>query len=186
MASEGPRPLTLLTPGNACPDVTAEDVDYLVDVLQLDGNKTESDLDEEIIAKAIALGIDVGSPPLEGIAPRASTSTASLSPCQTRGYTSSSAHSSSTSQSSVSDAFAGSTAKGTLKPRRWSGALDFSIYDEYVAGLGPNISQPKFAKAGATDGASQARKKGSITNIKNGIMTLMPWGRRSSKPDITM
>ena len=185
MASEGLRPFTPLTPRNAYPDVTAEDVDYLVEVLQLDGNKTESDLDEDIIAKASALGIDVGSPRLEGTSPRASASTASLSPCQTRGYTPSSVHSSATSRSSVPDAFAGSSAKGTLKPRRWSGALDFSIYDEYVAGLGPNISQPKFAKAGAADEAPQSRKKGSMANIKDGIMTLMPW-RRPSKPDITV
>lgn len=188
MASAGVQPFPALTPGDACPGVTAEDVDYLVDVLRLDSNKTESDLDEEIIAKASALGIDVGSPRLGCPTPRASASTSSLSPCQTRDFAPSSVQSSATSRSSVPDAFSGSSAKGTLRPRRWSGALDFSIYDEYVAQLGPNISQPKFAKASgaADDEAPQTRKKGGMATLKNGIMTLMPWGRKSSKAGIAM
>ena len=185
MAAVEHQPFAPFTPGKACDDVTAEDADYLVDVLQLDdSSKTETDLDDEIIAEASALGIDVGILRPEGAARRTSDSTASLSPCQTRGYAPSSVHSSATPRSSVTDAFAGSSAKGTLKPRRWSGALDFSIYDEYVAGLGPNISQPKFAK-GVADEPPPTRKR-SIANIKSGIMTLMPWGRRSSKPDITV
>lgn len=191
MASADPQPFPSFAPNNACPAIVSpEDVDYLVDVLGLDGGKSESDLDDEVLAKAGALGIDVTSLSAAELAPTpsAARSTASLPPCR-RVPTLSTAQSSATSHSSVLDSFptTTTTTKRPADSRRLSETLTFSLYDEYLAQLGPNIKQPKFAKA-LTDGdvgqvnpprLGPAKKKGTSIFV-SGFMTRMPWVKRSS------
>lgn len=170
--------MSTLPPNDVCPAIVSpEDVDYLVDVLRLDRGKSESDLDDEILAKAGALNIDITNIPTadQGPTSRGSLSTASFPACR-RGLTPSTLQSSATSHSSVLDTM---PTRRPADPRRWSETLDFSLYDKYVSHLGPNMSQPKFVKSAAGGplrfGLS---KKKSMANFRSGFMTRMPWGKR--------
>ncbi|MBE3112857.1 MAG: hypothetical protein IMZ46_20490 [Acidobacteria bacterium] len=189
MASADVQPFPTLAPNNACPNIVSpEDVDYLVDVLGLDGGKSESDLDDEVLAKAGALGIDVTTLSALAMAPasRVSGSTGSLPTCR-RVPTLSTAQSSATSYSSILNTFPAVTStKGPPNTRRWSETLDFSLYDRYLAQLGPSIAQPKFAKARADGDAGEStsprlgpsKKKGNSI-FGSGFKSRMLWGKRA-------
>lgn len=185
MASAPPLPLTAFSPNHACPAiVSSEDVDYLVDVLRLDNGKSESDLDDEILAKAGALSIDITNLPTADQCPTPglSVSTAPFPACH-RGLTPSTLQSSAASSSSVFETMPAATStKHPADLRRWSETLDFSLYKEYVSQLGPNMSQPKFAKGRAATGGPLHfgfSKKKSISTFRSGFMTRMPWGKRA-------
>ena len=183
MASAVVPPLTALAPNHACPAIVSpEDVDYLLHVLRLDGGKSESDLDDEILAKAGALGIDITNLPVigqgQGPVSDVSESVASLPACR-RDLTPSTSQSSATSRSSMLEA-----APTTRPPnaRRWSDTLTFSLYDKYVLELGPNMTQPKLAKGAATEGAPPRfgfpKKKKTIANFTRPFKARKLWGKR--------
>ena len=178
-------PLDALAPNGACPAIVSpEDVNYLVDVLHLDDGKSESDLDEEVLSRAGALGIDITSLPVldQGSASHVSDSTASFTGCP-RGLTPSTLQSSATSSSSALEVMPSAMPlKRPANARRWSETLTFSLYDKYVSELGPNITQPKFAKSLAGGGGPLRfgfPKKKNIASFTIPFKTRMPWGKKS-------
>ncbi|SPO00060.1 related to ariadne-2 protein [Cephalotrichum gorgonifer] len=180
---------------NSCPAIVASgDVDYLVDVLRLDNGKSESDLDDEVAAKASALGIDVSVTRVAPTAGQGPTSSVTNSPvsfptCGTRSLAPSSQATtirSLTAPSLVPDVSPStSSTKLASEPRRRSDTLGFSVYDRYLAQLGPNITQPKLVKSLSTTNAGEKNQTlfglpttSTLANFKNGFKTRMLWGKK--------
>lgn len=200
-SAASPQPHPAFAPNNACPEVvTLDDTDYsyLVEVLRLDGGKSESDLDDEVMAKASALGIDTTDTSSSAAAERGPTSSPpdSFPGCRSRSLLAQSSSKATTASSITSHSFTfdafptTSWTKRSSDPPRFSETLDFSLYDKYLSQLGPNITQPKLVKALAVTVAGEPRpirfgfpKTGSIANFRNGFKTRMLWGRKPS--DVT-
>ena len=170
---------------------TADDVEYLAEVLRPDGDKSEAELDEELIAKATALGIDASrSSTVERSAP-SSPGGATTPSCARTPPSSSRATFRSISTSHSCPNFKTLPLNRTggvgADSRRWSQTLGFALYDKYLAQLGPNITQPKFLKTKVANGQDQPRRKrfsftgkGGISIITNGFKTRIRWTRRAA------
>lgn len=179
----------LVLTDSSCPALLNSDgdADYLVDVLSADSNKTETELDEQLITEAAALGIDTTQPTIN-VDKRITSSLDSLiysfsTDAQTRPRTNSTA----TSQCLSSTPNTPSVAEIpiTANPRRWSESLSFDLYDKYLSHLGPNITQPKYVRAQIPEDTNTTRPKRtpfsrrtSIANFRIGIKTRISWKKR--------
>jgi hypothetical protein len=175
-------PAAFPTTKTCSPVVMAEDVDYLVEVLRLDIGKSESDLDDEVLKRASALGIVAikqlhatvdATTKFDGPSPALSIRRSRLSfPASSFGTAASSA-------SLTSASFTIDTSPTTTPPtrssdsRRWSESLELSLYDDYLSQLEPGT--PKSTSGGAlnsgesTPTRSVAEKKGGIATLKKGF-----------------
>lgn len=188
MATAALPPFPTVSPNDACPAIVSpEDLDYLVEVLRLDGDKSESDLDNDVMAKAAELGIDITALPVAEQDPptsRVSDSSASFPPCRRELTSSTSSQSSATSHSWDLD-IVPTTTTLTKRPsdaRRCSDTLSFSVYDKYISQLSPNISQPKFVKGVGAGEPGHVRfgfgTKRSLASFTNGFKTRKLWGKK--------
>lgn len=178
------------TDSSLCPtSPRPEDGDYLVDVLRSKTGTTETELIEKLVAEAANLGIDTAQP----LANAEKSVTSSLdfllhsfsSDAQT--CANSTACTLSQCPSSAPDSPSLTDISGTLSPRRWSEALDFDVYEKYLSYLGPNITQPKYARTSDSEAADTLRvkrgpfsKKTGISNLKLGIKSRISWKKRAA------
>ena len=132
------------------------DAVYSCEVLGQTGGKTEADIDQELAAKASALGIQLPAADHDGAADGQVSSASSgdesaRTVAMHHGRTASTSsdetvHSSLTLQSSRQSAVTPVTLREAPNPaaRKRSKSLNFAPYDRYLGQLNPALHQPKF------------------------------------------
>jgi hypothetical protein len=165
--------------------------EYLREVLRLGGDKSEKAVDDELVAKASALGISISRPSTSDKRNTSSAESAStVVTYHARTFSSASNGSASTALTSHSSVFHGPTTNSpvvTTVSRRRSKSLSFSHYEKYLTQIDPHINQPKFLKEPPpetidTSGQSlfSVSTKRSFFSIKRGIKSRMRWRKKSS------
>ncbi|PKS09457.1 hypothetical protein jhhlp_004073, partial [Lomentospora prolificans] len=175
-----------------CPTLlNTDDADYLVDVLCAENSKTETELDEQLISEAAALGIDTTLPAIN-IEKRIGSSLDSLiNSFSTDSQTRPTSRSTSTSQCPSSTPNSPSVAEIAIpaNPRCWSESLGFEIYDKYLSYLGPNITQPKYVRTQVPEHTDASRPRRapfprgtSIANLRIGLRARISWKKQRPNP----
>lgn len=167
------------------------DAAFVIEVLH--SGHTEEQLEEELVAKATALGITIPRPPSpveRDNCPGAESDT-TLSSSHNRSTSSSSdetadvAISSNQPERPNESADAAGPALPLPAPRVRSRSLNFSTYDKYLSQVEPNLCQPKFLKLtpAAVDSARTAfgiQTRKSYISIKNGLKNRVRWKKQPS------
>lgn len=171
------------------PRCDLDDAAFVVEVL-LSGH-TEEQLEEDLVAKATALGISIPRPPSP---PKnhdcaGAESDATLSSSHARNTSSGlggtaivPVTSNQSSQPDPSTETQGPT-HPQPSPRAKPRSLNFSTYDKYLLQVEPNLCQPKFLKrttapTGSTQSAFSFRTNKSYISIKNGFKSRVRWKKR--------
>lgn len=166
------------------------DADYLAEVLRLTTEQSETNVDNELAAKAAALGISIARPSSHD-QPNGSLAAESEITVTNNGHvrslsagshgSSSTAVTSHSSTQAVSNADSASNAASRVRSK----SLNFSQYDKYLAQLEPNLNQPKFVTITPSESAPSifsVSTRRSYVSIKNGLKTKIRWKRKSSTP----
>ncbi|KAI8274003.1 hypothetical protein K4K60_010146 [Colletotrichum sp. SAR11_57] len=182
----------------ALPSPEDDEADYLDQVLRLSTQTTEAAIDEELVAKATALGISTSglTPENTDAGPESRASTVATQHVRTFSTASrNSASTTLTSHPSLNTApFTAATADvpPNSLARKRSKSLTFSHYDKYLSQLDPNIHQPKIQKAPlpavldpSTHSLFSVSTRRSYFSIKEGIRKIR-WKRRSALMESTI
>ncbi|KAH0430925.1 IBR domain-containing protein [Colletotrichum camelliae] len=182
----------------ALPSPEDDEADYLDQVLRLSTQTNEAAIDEELVAKAAALGISTSglTPDTTDGGPESRASTVATQHVRTFSTASrDSASTTLTSHPSLTTApFAAATADVSPNSlaRKRSKSLTFSHYDKYLSQLDPNIHQPKIQKAPppaaldpSTHSLFSVSTRRSYFSIKEGIRKIR-WKRRSALMESTI
>jgi hypothetical protein len=168
------------------------DAAYFNEVLRLPIEKSESHVEDELIAKAHELGL---SPVLLSRDKRYTSSAESASTALTyHGRTFSTASKGSASTDLTVHSFTlGPDASDSVSAdhsdeKRQSKTVSFSQYDKYLAAVDKNLDQPKFRKASAATADPSSKSlfsvstKRSLASVKSNIKNKMRWRRKSIQP----
>lgn len=172
------------------------EAEYRAQVLRLSSQRSEADVEEELVAKATALGI-----PTSRFAhdkrntSSAESQTSTIATQHVRTFSNASRDSASTTLTSHPSLHAVPIA-ADVPPhslaRKRSKSLSFSQYDKYLSQIDPNIHQPKIQKAPpAIPHDTTAHSLFSVTSrrsyfsIKEGIRKIR-WKRKSGLLESTM
>jgi hypothetical protein len=170
-----------------------DDAEYVARVLGLAVGKTESQLDDELDARAQKYGIPT-TPLFQNVTDKRYTSSAeSASTTQTphtRTFSTASNTSASTALTSHSSLFAPASSKVASKGKdgRPTKNLNFSQYEKYLSQVDKNLDQPKFRRAVVAPPEVSARSlfsvstKRSLFSIKSGVKNKLRWRRQSIQP----
>lgn len=170
-----------------------DSVIYATEVLRLGFDRTEQQHDDELDAKANALGVAV---PRQLTSDKRYTSSAqsASTACtnHTRTFSAGSNTTTSTAATDFSSLFAPPSPElkatdATPSQRSRPKSLNFTHYERYIARIGPNLDQPKNKKAPSPLDASSKSlfsvKTGrTLSNIKSGFRSKMRLRRRSIQP----
>lgn len=172
-----------------------DDAEYFMDVVEpKQGDRTsEKDMENDLIARAEALGISIRpQTPTERINIGAGSLTTVLSN-HVRNVSTSSNDTTDTDLTTPSSPTgpcpdSPGHAESPASPRARS-RLTFSHYDKYLAQVETDLDRPKFSKASLVADAPSlfgiASRK-SVVSIKNGIKAKVRWKRRSTISCATM
>lgn len=182
-------------PQSASPDMSQipelGDAVYFSEVLKLPVEKSESHVEDELIARARALGL---SPAPLSRDKRYTSSAESASTAITyHGRTFSTASNGSAStdvtvHSSIFDPAVSESASVEHSDKRGQKSLNFSQYDKYLSVVDKNLDQPKFRKAAvaAADPSSRSlfsvSTRRSLASVKSNIKSKIRWRRKSIQP----
>lgn len=170
------------------------DAAFVVEVL-LSGH-TEEQLEEDLIAKATALGVSIPRPP--SLAEKnGDESDDTLSSSHARNTSSGSAETAialvTSNQSSQPETRipTQSPTRPQPGPRARSRSLNFSTYDKYLSQLEPNLCQPRFLKrtpapTGSMPSVFSFRTRKSYISIKNGLKSRVLWRKRPCISSVTL
>lgn len=179
------------------PQDELNDAAFIVEVL-LSGH-TEEQLEDELVAKATALGVSIPRPPspAEKHDYSGADSDATLSSDHARNTSPDSGETAvahvTSGQSSQPDTSA--NPQGPIHtqpgPRARSRSLNFSTYDKYLSQVEPNLCQPKFlrrtpAPTGSAPNVLSFRTRMSYISIKNGLKTGVLWKKRPCISSVTL
>ncbi|KAI8304826.1 hypothetical protein K4K61_005871 [Colletotrichum sp. SAR11_59] len=182
----------------ALPSPEDDEADYLDQVLRLSTQTTEAAIDEELVAKATALGISTSGLTPENTAAGPESRASTVATQHVRTFSTASRDSASTtltSHPSLNTApFTAATADvpPNSLARKRSKSLTFSHYDKYLSQLDPNIHQPKIQKAPppavldpSTHSLFSVSTRRSYFSMKEGIRKIR-WKRRSALMESTI
>ncbi|TEA20413.1 putative E3 ubiquitin-protein ligase ariadne-2 [Colletotrichum sidae] len=182
------------------PSPEDDEAEYLDQVLCLPLQTSEAAIEEELVAKAAALGISTSGLSADSCNNYTAESRASTVATQhVRTFSTASRDSTSTTltshhSESVAALPASTPADAPPVPlaRKRSKSLTFSLYDKYLTQLDPNIHQPKIQKAPppiALDNSAHSlfsvTSRRSYFSIKEGIRKIR-WRRRSGLLESTV
>ncbi|KAF6834277.1 IBR domain-containing protein [Colletotrichum plurivorum] len=186
-------------PPTALPSPEDDDSEYRDQVLRLSSQATEADVENDLVAKATALGISTAALSPEkrntsSVESRAST----VATQHVRTFSTASCDSASTTLTSHPSLNATPATAAAVDPppnplvRKRSKSLTFSHYDKYLSQLDPNIHQPKIQKApppipldASTHSLFSVNSRRSYFSIKEGIRKIR-WRRRSALMESTI
>ncbi|KAK1750296.1 ribonucleases P/MRP protein subunit POP1 [Echria macrotheca] len=176
------------------------EVEYFDEVLHLPGGKTDVDVENELIAKATALGLEIPATiEPSGEEPSSSSDESGPGVGSHHGRTGSTSTNGSagtdlTSQTSHHSATIPPPLGEPTNPaatRRYSKNLSFSQYEKYLGQLDPALSQPKFHSPHAqqpgrsrTLFTSATKRKGMVKDFKRSLTTRLR--RRQSSSAATL
>lgn len=179
-----------LAPAGDSSQLEPGESDYCREVLQLPAGKTEAMAEEELVARANALGISTPQPLTDE---KRNTSSAESSSTvitfHVRTFSSASNDSASTDLTTHSSILDGPSPpiRAPAGLRRRSKSMSFSQYDKYLANIDPNINQPKFVKEPSPDRMDASAQslfsvstKRSLFSIKRGIKSRIRWRKKSA------
>jgi len=171
------------------------DAEYVRAVLRQPTSKTEDELDQELLAAAQKLGIDLSTPPIAATRPSTPSSDKRISSGTEPGAVAVTPARSHARTASATSNASGTTAayrttsnrsastlpqpERTLARKR-SKSLSFSQYDRYLSQVDPNLHQPKFlshtSSRSASDPASDTTFR-SVWLLKRGLTQRLKWRR---------
>ena len=169
------------------------DIDYFNDVLRLPTHKFETHIDDEVDARAIALGIPVSQ--LAKSDKRNTSSAESASTVatthHTRTFSTASHDSACTALTAHSSIYNPPSEKvppdAKSSTRSWANSLKFTQYDKYLLRLSPKLDQTKLLRpstppehTGAQSLFSVKTKK-SFLSVKSGLKKRMRWARKTTE-----
>ncbi|GKT96233.1 IBR domain-containing protein [Colletotrichum tofieldiae] len=157
-----------------------DEADYLVQVLRLSSEGSEAAIEEELVAKAKALGISTSRLSHEKRkTSSAESQTSTIATQHVRTFSTASRDSTSTTLTSHPSLHAvpiAADAPPHSLARKRSKSLGFSQYDKYLSQIDPNIDQPKIQKASppiahdtSTHSLFSVSSRRSYFSIKEGI-----------------
>lgn len=157
------------------------DIDYFLTVLQLPDGRTESQIEDDLVSKANALGISTAA-----VADKRITSSVESASTvyNARTFSMLSGGSTSTALTTHSSLFGPPTPE--LSSARQSKDLSFAQYDRYLAIIDPHHNHPKFLKAPPPpDPTTQSifsgkTNKRSLFNVKTGFK--LRWKKKTPQP----
>ncbi|EFQ26574.1 IBR domain-containing protein [Colletotrichum graminicola] len=162
------------------PSTEDDEAEYLTQVLHLAPEVSEAAIEDELIAKANALGISISRlSPEKRNTSSAESQTSTIATQHVRTFSTASRNSASTTLTSHPSLHAVPVTADTPPHslvRKRSKSLGFSQYDKYLSQIDPNIDQPKIQKASPsiTHGVSthslfSVSSRRSYFSIKEGI-----------------
>lgn len=171
--------------------VDLDDAAYLSQVLRLPVDKSESQLDDELEARARQHGITISHSTSDKRYTSSAESASTTQTPHTRTFSTASNNSASTTLTAHSSIFAPSSPKlypTKGKDGRSNKNLNFSHYERYLAQVDKNLDQPKFRKAAVAPPETSSKSlfsvstKRSLFSIKSGMKNKMKWRRKSMQP----
>jgi hypothetical protein len=174
------------------------DAEYYNEVLQLPIDKSETHVEDELIARAQRLGISTSRSPNDDIDKRYTSSAQSASTGVTYHaptFSTGSRASTSTDITVQSSIFARPDPESLLSDNvidvHSSKDLSFAPYDKYLTQIDRNLDQPKFRRVTAPPDNEPSSKsvfsvstKRSLFSVKSGIKNKLRWRRKSIQPFI--
>lgn len=158
------------------------DADYFTSVLQLPEDRTESQIEDDLVEKASALGISIATPDKRVTSSVESAST--VATYHARTFSMLSIGSDSTALTNYSSLFGPSSPDPSVPSRRASKELNFSHYDRYLSIIDPHHTQHKSLKKPAPpDASSQSIFSGKTKKTlfgKSGFK--IRWKKKSPQP----
>ncbi|KAH7158032.1 hypothetical protein B0J13DRAFT_186791 [Dactylonectria estremocensis] len=160
------------------------DPDYVTAVLQLPQGRTESQIHDDLIAKANALGISTEA----ATSKRITSSVESASTVyNARTFSMLSGGSTSTALTAHSSLFAPTTPDLRVASVRESKDLSFAQYDRYLSILDPHHNPNKFLREPPQpDPTAQSvfsgKTKRSLFSVKSGLKNRIRWRRKTPQP----
>ena len=168
------------------------DASYFVEVLRLPSYRTETHYDDELDAKANALGLPLPGPASTGKRNTSSAQSASTIATTFHARTFStdsngSASTALTTQSSIFGPPEPEHAPSESNSGRGTKSISFAQYDRYLSQLAPNLDQPKFDKPqpppdSSTRSLFSVRTRKSLLSVKSGIKNKMRWRKKDAGP----
>jgi hypothetical protein len=177
------------------------DAEYVRAVLLQPTSRTEEEIDEELLAAAQKLGIDISDPSPattpctpsdKPITP--GTESVTTTPVRSHARTGSNASNGSGTTTAHRITSSPSAFTDTLSPertltRKRSKSLSFSQYDKYLSQVDPNLHQPKFLSHSSSRSSETASiftdtTRRSVKLLKRGLTRRLKWprGRRNTAP----
>lgn len=158
------------------------DAEYFASVLQLAEDRTESQIEDDLVAKANELGISIATPEKRITSSVESAST--VATYHARTFSMLSIGSDSTALTNYSSLFGPSSPDPSVPSRRGSKDLNFSHYDRYLSIIDPHHTHHKsFKKPASPDASTQSifsgKTKKSIFG-KSGFK--IRWKKKTPQP----
>ncbi|KAH7019929.1 hypothetical protein EDB80DRAFT_211258 [Ilyonectria destructans] len=157
------------------------DPDYVTAVLQLPAGRTECQIDDDLVAKANALGISA-----EAVTEKRITSSVESASTvyNARTFSMLSGGSTSTALTAHSSLFAPTTPDLGLASARESKDLNFAQYDRYLSILDPHHNPSKFLKEPTqADATAQSvfsgKTRRSLFSVKSGLKNRIRWRKKA-------
>jgi hypothetical protein len=178
------------------------DAEYVNVVLKLPLDKSETHVEDELIARAQKLGISTSRSLNDGIDKRYTSSAQSASTTVTYhapAFSTGSRASTSTDITVQSSIFARPDAESLLQQQASENVIDlhpskdlsFAPYDKYLTQIDRNFDQPRFRRVAAPADNEPSSKsvfsvstKRSLFSVKSGIKNKLRWRRKSIQPFI--
>ncbi|KAI6780020.1 putative E3 ubiquitin-protein ligase-like protein [Emericellopsis cladophorae] len=180
--------VTLATPQLMAEMPELSDAAYYNQVLRLPIEKSEDHIDDELVARAQALGITttLSSPADKRYTSSAESASSTAPTYHARTFSTGSSDSTGTALTERSSLSKPDTILAPERNETARRTLNFAHYDKYLAQLGNNLDQPKFRKQAVVDTSSKSlfsvSTKRSLASVKSNIKNRMRWRRRSTQP----